>query len=205
MSGRKWNFNPGPSVMPVPALEKAKEALLDYDGTGIGIMETSHRSKEFGELYGKLQERMAKLLALPADRKILFFGGGANLQFSMIPMNLLPEGGHADYVNTGTWANKAIAAAQLVGKVDVVASSKNDEGKFPRSPRRRRSRLPRALSTCTCAPTTPSPGPSSTPGRTPRRCPSSWTCRRTSLAGSWTGRSSIWCTRGRRRTWDRQE
>jgi phosphoserine aminotransferase len=134
MSGRKWNFNPGPSVMPVPALEKAKEALLDYDGTGIGIMETSHRSKEFGALYEKIQERMAKLLGLPADRKILFFGGGANLQFSMIPMNLLPEGGHADYVNTGTWANKAIAAAQLVGKVDVVASSKNEEGKFPRVP-----------------------------------------------------------------------
>jgi phosphoserine aminotransferase len=134
MSGRKWNFNPGPSVLPVPALEKAKEALLDFDGTGIGIMETSHRSKEFGAVFGQVQERMARLLGLPADRKILFFGGGANLQFSMIPMNLLPAGAHADYVNTGTWAGKAIAAAELAGQVNVVASSRNDEGKFPRVP-----------------------------------------------------------------------
>lgn len=134
MSGRKWNFNPGPSVLPVPALEKARDALLNYDGTGLGIMETSHRSKEFDAVFQGTKERMAKLLGLPADRKILFFGGGASLQFSVLAMNLLPADGHADYVNTGTWAAKAIAAGELVGKVNVVASSKNAEGKFPRVP-----------------------------------------------------------------------
>lgn len=134
MSGRKWNFNPGPSVLPVPVLEKAKQNLLNFDGTGVGIMETSHRSKEFDAVFQGVKERLAKLLGLPEDRKILFFGGGASLQFSMIPMNLLPQGAHADYVNTGTWAGKALAAAELVGKVNVVASSRNDEGKFPRVP-----------------------------------------------------------------------
>ncbi len=134
MSGRKWNFNPGPSVLPVPVLEKARDNLLNFDGSGLGIMETSHRSKEFDAVFQTTKERMAKLLGLPADRKILFFGGGATLQSSVVPMNLLPEGGHADYVNTGTWANKAIIAGELVGKVNVVASSKNDEGKFPRVP-----------------------------------------------------------------------
>jgi len=134
MSGRKWNFNPGPSVLPVPALEKAKEALLSYNGTGIGIMETSHRSKEFDALYSGIQARMARLLGLPPDRKILFFGGGATLQFSIVPMNLLPAGGHADYVDTGTWAGAAAKAAGLVGKVNVVATSRDAAGKFPRVP-----------------------------------------------------------------------
>jgi len=134
MSGRKWNFNPGPSGLPEPALEKARESLLDFDGTGIGIMETSHRAKEFDAVFQGVKERLARVLGLPADRKILFFGGGASLQFSVLPMNLLPAGGQADYVDTGTWAGKAIKAAELVGKVNVVATSKDDEGKFPRVP-----------------------------------------------------------------------
>ena len=135
MSGRKWNFNPGPSVLPVSVIEKAKENLLDYAGTGIGIMETSHRSPQFDALFTGIKERMAKLMGLPEDRKILFFGGGANLQFSMIPMNLLPAGKSADYVDTGTWANKAIGAAKLVGTVNTVCSTKGTDGMYRRVPK----------------------------------------------------------------------
>jgi phosphoserine aminotransferase len=135
MSGRKYNFSPGPAVLPLPALEKAQQDLVDFDGSGIGILETSHRSKEFDAVFQQTKARLAKLLELPADREILFFQGGANLQFSMVPMNLLPPDKAADYVDTGTWTKKAIAAAKKVGKVNVLLSTRGDDGVCRRVPK----------------------------------------------------------------------
>lgn len=135
MSGRKYNFNPGPATLPLSALEKAAKDLIDFESTGIGILETSHRAPEFSKVHADVKARLAKLMALPEDREILFFQGGANLQFSLIPMNLLPKGKAADYVDTGTWAKKAIQAAQLVGDVNVVASTRGDDGVCRRVPR----------------------------------------------------------------------
>jgi phosphoserine aminotransferase len=135
MSERKWNFNPGPAVLPVPALEKAQAAMLDYNGCGMGIMEISHRGKDFEAILAATKDRLAKLLGLPADRKILFMQGGANLQFSLLPMNLLPASGFADYVITGTWAKKAHEAAALVGKANAILSTKGKDGLFRRVPR----------------------------------------------------------------------
>lgn len=134
MSGRKYNFNPGPAVLPLAALEQAQKDLIDFAGSGIGILESSHRAKEFDAVFQETKARMARVMKLPSDRKILFFGGGANLQFSMLPMNLLPKGGSADYVDTGVWANKAIKAAKLVGDVKVVANSKGEDGVHRRVP-----------------------------------------------------------------------
>lgn len=134
MSGRKYIFNAGPAVLPVPALERAQQDLLNFNGSGIGILETSHRSPEFDAVFQETKTRMRKLLALPEDREILFFGGGASLQFSMVPMNLLPASGAADFVDTGTWTKKAIAAAKKVGKVNVVASTWGEDGVCRRVP-----------------------------------------------------------------------
>lgn len=135
MSERKWNFNPGPGVLPLSALEKAQGALINFAGSGMGILEVSHRGKDFEAVLAATQERMARLMKLPADRKILFMQGGANLQFSLLPMNYLPADGHADYVITGTWAKKAHEAAALVGKADAILSTKGADGIFRRVPK----------------------------------------------------------------------
>ncbi|MFH2011058.1 MAG: 3-phosphoserine/phosphohydroxythreonine transaminase [bacterium] len=135
MSGRKWNFNAGPAVLPVPALEKAQNALINYDNTGIGILELSHRSADFAAVHERIKARLAKLAGLPADRKVLFFQGGASLQFSLIPMNLLTSGMSADYVDTGTWAKKAFQAGQLVGDCNLLLSTRGEDGVPRRVPR----------------------------------------------------------------------
>lgn len=135
MSGRKYNFNPGPAVLPLSALEQAQKDLIDFAGTGIGILESSHRAKEFDAMFQETKARMARLMNLPADRKILFFGGGANQQFSLLPMNLLPKGKSADYVDTGVWANKALKAAKLVGEVKSIACTKGEDGVYRRVPK----------------------------------------------------------------------
>ncbi len=130
---RKYNFNPGPGVLPLPALERAAQALIDFEGTGLGILETSHRSKEFTVVIDAATERLRRLLGIPDDYDIGYFQGGANLQFSMLAMNFLPSDGAADYVDTGTWSSRAIQAAGYVGKANVVASTK--EEKYQRVPR----------------------------------------------------------------------
>lgn len=135
MSGRKYNFNPGPAVLPLSALEQAQKDLIDFAGTGIGILESSHRAKEFDAVFQDTKARLARLMNLPADRKILFFGGGANTQFSFLPMNLLPKDGFADYVDTGVWATKAIKAAKLVGKANTLVCTKGEDGVYRRVPK----------------------------------------------------------------------
>jgi len=126
MKGRIYNFNAGPAAHPLPVLEKIQAEFLNFKGSGMSITEVSHRSKWFDEVIEDAAARVRRLLKLDESFHVLFLQGGASLQFSMIPMNLLPEGRSADYVNTGTWAAKAIKEARIQEKaVQVVASSED--------------------------------------------------------------------------------
>jgi phosphoserine aminotransferase len=126
MTKRIVNFNPGPAALPLPVLEQIREEFLDYRGTGMSILEISHRSKPFEETLNQAVERTKRLLKLGDDFQVVFIQGGASLQFSMIPMNLALEGKPVDYINTGTWSTKAIKEAKILGKdVRVIASSED--------------------------------------------------------------------------------
>ena len=118
---RAFNFNAGPAVLPVEVLEEAQSELLDYKGTGMSLLESSHRGKEYDEVHQEAIDNYTKLLNCSDDFAVLFIAGGASLQFAMIPMNLLGTGQTADYTNSGSWAGKAIKEAQLVGNVNVAA------------------------------------------------------------------------------------
>jgi phosphoserine aminotransferase len=108
MEKRVYNFSPGPAVLPLPALEAAQRDLLALPGVGISILEISHRSKAFLQIIEQAETNLRKLLAIPANYKVLFLQGGALLQFGMIPMNLLRNSGKAaDFIVTGTWSKKA--------------------------------------------------------------------------------------------------
>lgn len=123
---RIYNFNAGPAALPLSVLEEVKESFLNFAGSGMSITEISHRSKLFDEVINDAVLRTKRLLKLDDRYQVLFLQGGASLQFTMIPMNLLPDGNTADYVDTGTWSTKAIKEAQILGKkVKVVASSKD--------------------------------------------------------------------------------
>lgn len=126
MSKTVYNFSAGPSVLPKQATKEAAEAIADFAGTGIGILEMSHRTKPIENMVAETESMLRKLMGIPEDYDILFLGGGASLQFCMVPMNLLDEKGSADYINTGVWANKAIKEAKLFGTVNEIASSKAD-------------------------------------------------------------------------------
>lgn len=119
---KKHNFNPGPSVLPEYTVKNTAEGILNLNGTGLSVMEISHRSKEFSEIMDKAQVLLKELLNVPAGYSVLFIHGGASLQFCMIPYNLLNK--KAAYLDTGSWASKAIKEAKMFGEVDVVASSK---------------------------------------------------------------------------------
>jgi phosphoserine aminotransferase len=126
MKGRIYNFNAGPAALPLPVLEEIQAGFLDFKGSGMSITEVSHRSKWFDDVIEDAVARVRRLLKLDKSFHVLFLQGGASLQFCMIPMNLLPEGQSADYVNTGTWATKAIKEARIQGKaINVVASSED--------------------------------------------------------------------------------
>jgi phosphoserine aminotransferase len=127
MSNRVYNFNPGPAALPLQVLETIKAEMLDYRGTGMSILEMSHRAKPFESIVNEAVTRTKRLLSLGDDFHVVFIQGGASLQFSMIPMNLSVEGRPLDYVNTGTWSTKAIKEAKALGKsVRVVASSEDE-------------------------------------------------------------------------------
>lgn len=123
MAKRVYNFNPGPSTLPLPVLEEMQAEMLDYKGTGMSILETSHRSPEFAEVLAEAKSLVRELADLSEDYLILFMGGGASMQFATIPLNFLKEGKSADYVNTGTWSKKAIKEAKIIGNVNVAGSS----------------------------------------------------------------------------------
>jgi phosphoserine aminotransferase len=121
---RIYNFSAGPAVMPLPVLEQAQRDLISLPGVGMSVMEISHRSKTFEDLLNTAIADIRALANVPANYRILMLQGGATLQFSMVPMNLLTAGATADYVDTGSWADKAIKEAKKVGAVNIVATTK---------------------------------------------------------------------------------
>src|SRR5687768_4192689 len=126
MPSRIFNFSAGPAVLPVPVLEQAQRELVTLPGVGMSIMEISHRSKTFEDLLNGAIADIRELAGVPANYRLMMLQGGASLQFSMVPMNLLVPGTTADYVDTGTWADKAIKEARRVGRVNVTGSTKAD-------------------------------------------------------------------------------
>ena len=125
-ANRICNFNAGPAALPLAVLEEIQGSMLDYKGSGMSVMEMSHRSKEFDAIINDAIARTRRLLQLDERFHVIFVQGGASLQFSMIPMNFLADGRYADYVNTGTWAANAIKEAHVLNKtVNVVASSED--------------------------------------------------------------------------------
>ena len=122
--GRVYNFSAGPAMMPVEVLEEVAAEVLNYQGSGMSVMEMSHRSKVFQKIVDEAEADLRELMQIPDNYKVLFIQGGATLQFSMIPMNLM-KNGKAVYIETGAWSKKAIAEAKKVGEVIVAASSKD--------------------------------------------------------------------------------
>jgi len=121
---RIYNFSAGPAIMPEPVLEEIRDEMLNYRGSGMCVMEMSHRSKVYQQIIDEAEQDLRDLMGIPDNYKVLFMQGGATLQFSMVPMNLM-KNGVACYVETGAWSKKAIAEAKKVGEVKVVASSKD--------------------------------------------------------------------------------
>lgn len=132
MTERIFNFSAGPAVIPVPVLEEAQEDMLSLPDVGMSVMEISHRSKTFDQIFNKAELGLRELLNIPENYHLLFLQGGASLQFSMIPMNFLPSEGSADYVITGSWGKKALKEAKREGKTNVAATMA--DGGFTRVP-----------------------------------------------------------------------
>ena len=126
MSKRVFNFYAGPATLPLPALEKAQKELLNFAGTGMSILEISHRSKEYEKVHNDATELVRELMEIPNEYKVIWLQGGASTQFFMAPVNLQIPGRPMQYVDTGTWSSKALKEAKLYGDVEVVASSKDE-------------------------------------------------------------------------------
>jgi phosphoserine aminotransferase len=123
MTERIFNFAPGPSVLPLPVLEQAQRDLLALPGVGMSVLEISHRSSHFDEIIGGAESGLRRLAGISDDYAVLFLQGGASLQFAMVPMNLMPRGGSADYIVTGSFAKKAFKEARLFGPVRAAGST----------------------------------------------------------------------------------
>lgn len=132
---RAINFNAGPSAIPLPALERARDELLDFQGSGMSIMEHSHRGKEYDAVHHEAIALLTSLLGIPDTHQVVFLQGGAHLQFAMVPMNFLPRNGSADYVLTGIWSEKAYEEATLVGAARVAASTRSEDKRYVRLPK----------------------------------------------------------------------
>ena len=128
-----YNFNAGPAILPPAVLSQAQEELRDYGGVGISVMEMSHRSKEFEAINGEAEARIKRLLGVAGGYRALFLQGGASTQFAMVPLNFLPADRVADYIITGTWAEKARDDAQKLGQVHIAASTEAEQ--YRRVPR----------------------------------------------------------------------
>lgn len=120
-----FNFSAGPAILPREVMHEASEAVLNFNHSGLSLIEMSHRSKDFVAVMEEARSLVKELLHAGDDFEVLFLGGGASLQFSMVPMNLLDNDKKAAYIDTGTWASKAIKDARIYGHIDVVASSKD--------------------------------------------------------------------------------
>jgi phosphoserine aminotransferase len=130
VSDRIYNFSAGPAVLPEEVLHRAQEAIWNLAGTGIGVLEHSHRGAAFTAVIEQAEADCRTLASISDDYAVLFLQGGASTQFSMVPMNLLPAGGTADYINTGSWSKKAIAEAKKLGQVHVAGSSAEENFSF---------------------------------------------------------------------------
>ena len=124
--GEIYNFSAGPAVLPKAVLKKAADEMLDYKGSGMSVMELSHRGKEFTGIIENAEATLREIMAISDNYKVMFLQGGASLQFAMIPLNLMTNNKKADYVHTGQWSKKAIAEAKKTGEVNIVASSEED-------------------------------------------------------------------------------
>jgi phosphoserine aminotransferase len=133
MTDRIYNFSAGPAVLPEPVLRKAQEAIWNIAGSGIGIMEHSHRGKVFDRIINEAEAACRSLAGIPDDYHVLFLQGGASLQFSMVPMNLLPADRTADFLLTGVWAKKAVKEAKVLGRTVHLAAS-SEATNFDRIP-----------------------------------------------------------------------
>jgi phosphoserine aminotransferase len=130
---RVYNFNPGPAALPLAALERARDELIDFRGTGMSIIEHSHRGKEYEAVQDEAEALVRELLSVSDQYHVLFLQGGASQQFAMVPMNLLPQGKSADYIMTGGWSEKAFEEAKFVGKARVACTTA-EGGKYTRIP-----------------------------------------------------------------------
>ncbi|URT72122.1 3-phosphoserine/phosphohydroxythreonine transaminase [Cytobacillus firmus] len=127
---RALNFNAGPAALPEEVLKEAEKSLLNFGNTGMGIMELSHRSNEYQAVHDQAITRLRRLLAIPDDFEVLFIQGGASLQFSMVPMNLLGKDQAAHYILSGSWSEKALKEADKIGETVISASSKEQKYSF---------------------------------------------------------------------------
>lgn len=133
MTRRAFNFNAGPAALPLPVLERAREELLDYRGTGMSVMEMSHRSREFEGIIERAERGLRQHLGVPEDYAVIFLQGGGSLQFAMVPMNLYRPGRAADVLHTGAWTAKAIVEMKKLAACRLAAST--EAQKFTRLPR----------------------------------------------------------------------
>jgi phosphoserine aminotransferase len=124
------NFSAGPAILPAEVIQQAAQAVINFNNLNLSILEISHRSKDFIDVMEEARSLMKELMGLGNDYQTIFLGGGASLQFAMVPYNLLPSTGTAAYVNTGVWARKAIKEAKLLGNVKVIASSEDKKFSF---------------------------------------------------------------------------
>jgi phosphoserine aminotransferase len=138
---RARNFSAGPAGLPLPALEQARDELLDFEGTGMSVMEQSHRDRPYEAVQEEAEALVRELAGVPDSHAVLFLPGGASLQFAMLPMNFLGPGRSADYLMTGVWSEKALAEAELVGRPRVAATTVEEGGRYRRVPRQEELRL----------------------------------------------------------------
>ncbi len=125
-----YNFSAGPACLPDSVLKIASEAAVNYRNNGVSILEMSHRSAPVVELFSETTHNLRSLLKVPSNYDIIWLQGGASSQFSMVPLNLLPDNGHADYIETGSWSSKAIKECNKIGKANIIASSKESNFSF---------------------------------------------------------------------------
>ncbi len=123
---RVFNFSAGPAMLPTEVIQQAQQEMLDWNGSGMSVMEMSHRGKEFMDIAVTAENDLRELMAIPDNYKVLFLQGGASSQFAMVPLNLMHKTGKADYANTGAWSKKAIAEGKRYGEVNICASSEAD-------------------------------------------------------------------------------
>lgn len=139
MTNRVYNFNPGPAVLPEPVLKEAQENLMSLPGVGMSVLEISHRSAIFESILNETIQDLRRLANIPDNYKILFLGGGASLQFSMVALNLMPPKNKADYIVTGSWSKKAVKEAKRVGEVNIAATTEGEN--FKRIPKQEELKL----------------------------------------------------------------